>query len=192
MYDVPITTTGHASACGPASLRMLLAYYGTDGSLEDLIAACGVRVNGCTGADLLRVGRAHGLDMIAYQMDAAELLRQDRPAIIWWRYGHWVVFCGIKDGDPVICNPGRGRYRIDADTFGTLYSGVSLFNGEPADLPEPVPADMLAREDIPKGARFILHDTIYVALEAIPRGAEIRPLRNCAPTSLDEILSANG
>ena len=134
MYDVSIVTTGHASACGPACLAMLLDYYGHGAPLDELIEECGVRINGCTGADLLRVGRAHGLDMLAYRMDADELIRQDRPAIIHWRYQHWCVFAGRdENGDVWLCNPSRGRYRIDAGTFKTLYSGVAIYNGAPSD-----------------------------------------------------------
>jgi len=38
--------------------------------------------------------------------------------------------------DVVLCNPSMGRYPIDAGTLTSLYSGVSLWNGEPHDLPE--------------------------------------------------------
>ncbi len=136
MYDVTPVTTEHLTACGPASLAMLLAYYGQSVPLDDLIDECDTRMIGCTGADLLRVGRLHGLDMLAYEMSADELLRQDRPAIIWWKYGHWCAFCGRNaKGEPVICNPCRGRYPLDAGTFGALYSGVALFSGVPTELP---------------------------------------------------------
>ncbi len=140
MYDVtPITSDKHM-ACGPVCLRMLLKYYGQDVPMDQLIEECHAGIAGCSGKDINVAGRLHGLDMRAFQMDAAELLRQDRPAIIHWRKNHFVVFCGIDDaGEPVICNPSRGRFALDADSFSVFYSGVAFFNGEPADLPEPVP-----------------------------------------------------
>ena len=136
MYDITPVTTAHHTACGPACLKMLLAYYGHDAELDDLIRECGMSVNGCSAKDVLRVGRAHGLaDMAAYREDADALLRQDRPAIIHWRYNHFVVYCGLNDkGEPVISNPGRGQYPIDVGTFATLYTGVALVNGHPVDL----------------------------------------------------------
>ena len=104
---------------------------------EAEIAACRTRIVGCSAADLLRVGKSYRLDMKAFSMSAGELIRQDRPAIIWWRYNHWCVMCGRDDQDRVvICNPDRGRYGIDQGSFAALYSGAALFNGEPETLPE--------------------------------------------------------
>lgn len=139
MYDVIPLTSPKNYDCGATCLQMLLAYYGTYVPLEDLIRECNTRLIGCSEGDLLRVGRAHGLaDMKAFSMDAEELIRQDRPAIIWWKYAHWCVFCGQDDeGKVVICNPDRGRYRMSAGLFAAFYTGVSLWNGEPHDL-EPV------------------------------------------------------
>ena len=139
MYDVTPVTSKKQVDCGATSLKMLLAWYGQDVSLEELIAACRTRIVGCSAADLIRVGKSYGMDMKAFAMSAEELIRQDRPAIIWWRYGHWCVFCGQDDqGRVVICNPDRGRYGIDPGSFAALYSGVALFNGEPETLPETV------------------------------------------------------
>ena len=137
MYDVTHYTTDKSTTCGPTCLQMLLNYYGITVDQKTLTEECGVDVTGCSAADLMRVGRLHGLDMVAFQMDAGELIRQDRPAIIWWKYSHWVVFAGKNEaGDVVLCNPSMGRYPIDAGTFAALYGGVSLWNGEPHDLPE--------------------------------------------------------
>lgn len=146
MFDVTLVTTRHQIACGPACLKMLLAYYGTDVDLDTLITECGVSVNGCTAADVLRVGRAHGLTaMAAYREGSDAVLRQDRPAILYWRHQHFVVYAGLNDaGEPVICNPGQGRYAIDVGSFNALYSGIALCNGRPADQ---FPADYFGENE---------------------------------------------
>lgn len=137
MYDVELVTSKGAIDCGAACMAMLLKYYGTDIPLDDLIEECGCKIGGCTGSDLMRVGRAHDLDMKAFRMDADELRLQDRPGIIWWSYNHWVIMCGMDDnGNVVIANPSRGRYGIDQESFSKLYTGVCLFNGEPETLPD--------------------------------------------------------
>lgn len=137
MYDVELVTAKGPIDCGPACLKMLLGYYGTDVQLEQLTEECHVTIGGCTGQDILRVGREHGLDMKGFRMDADELRRQDRPGIAWWMYQHFVVICGMDEkGNVVIANPGRGRYGIDRESFEKLYAGICFFNGEPETVPE--------------------------------------------------------
>lgn len=137
MYDIFPVTSDKPLDCGATCLKMLLAYYGHDVDLTTLIQECNTRIIGCTAGDLKRAGNAHGLDMHAYQMGADDLLKQDRPAIIHWKHGHWCVYCGNdENGKAVICNPDRGRYGMDKSIFATMYSSVALFNGEPAALPD--------------------------------------------------------
>ncbi len=135
MYDVKPITSPISVDCGPTCLKMLLAYYDIEVSLEDLIRECNVRLFGCTAKDLKRVGNAHGMDMTVWNMDAAEVMHQDRPSIVWWNYNHFCVCCGMDDnGYVVICNPDRGRFPLDVGTFKSRYSGVTLFNGTPPEM----------------------------------------------------------
>lgn len=136
MFDITPITSPNPTDCGATCMKMLLAYYGEEAELEDLIKECNTRIIGCTAKDLLRVGRDHGLDMKVFKMDAEELVRQDRPSIIWWKYSHFVVLCGQDDeGKVVICNPDLGRYRVSFATFASFFTEICLFNGEPSDLP---------------------------------------------------------
>lgn len=151
MFDVkPITSLKH-SDCGPTCLQMLLSYYGIDVDLETLSKECHVTITGCSAKDIMQAGRLHGLDMTAWGESGkfstddtqekktldVSILEQDRPAIVWWKYSHWCVFCGLDDdGKVVICNPDRGRYPISVGTFKSFFSGVSLCNGVPEVLPE--------------------------------------------------------
>lgn len=135
MFDIkPITSIADFD-CGATCLKMLLSYYGIEADLEELNRECNTRLVGCTAGDVKRAGVKYGLDIHVYQMSAEELLCQDRPAIIWWKKGHFCVFCGKNDkGYAVICNPDRGRYGIPESSFKTFYSGVAIFNGEPVSL----------------------------------------------------------
>lgn len=134
MYDVKPVTTAHATACGAACLAMLLEYYGRAVPLEDLIQELGTNITGCTMGDLKRVGTAHGLDSHCIKIPAAELVKQDRPAIIHWKGSHWVVFCGLNEKqEPVICNPAMGRFALSRDAFDRFFGGYCYFNGDPDD-----------------------------------------------------------
>jgi len=146
LYDIDLVTTDRGTCCAPACLNMLLKYYGHDAPLDQLIEECGVGVAGCGANDVLRVGRAHGLEpFAAWRMDAATVMRTDRPAIIWWNYNHFVVFAGLNEaGEPVICNPQRGMYPIDAGTFAARYTGVALCAGQPNDI---MPADYFGEDE---------------------------------------------
>lgn len=135
MYDIKPITSDKATDCGATCLKMLLNYYGIDVELDQLIKDCNTRLIGCTAADVIYAGRLHGVDMHAYKTDVDGVLNVDRPAIIWWKKTHFCVLCGVDDdGNIVICNPDRGKYRMSKSLFTAWYSGVALFVGEPADI----------------------------------------------------------
>ena len=181
MYDVKPVTCGHATACGPTSLKMLLDYYGIDVPLETLIDECQIGVAGCNATTLLRVGRDHGLDMTSWKMTAADMIRQDRPAILWWRYTHFVVFCGLNDKDePVICNPSSGRFPIARATFEEAFSGVALCNGTPEDF-GPRAEDNYKTDQV-----FRYRTDLWIALRPITRGEKLVSGWNCKPYSITE------
>lgn len=135
-YDVTPIVSPKPTDCGATCLKMLLNYYGTDVPLDDLIKECKTSIAGASLKDVMICGRNHGLDMMAFRMDASELMKQDRPAIIWWMYNHFVIFAGMDEGKVVICNPDKGRYRVSPGVFCSFYVGVAAFNGDPQDLPE--------------------------------------------------------
>lgn len=176
MYDVIPITSPKPLDCGPTCLQMLLAYYGTDVDLETLTEECGLTLAGSTAADLMRVGRLHGLDMQCYSIDPYELALQDRPAIVHWRNNHWVIFAGTEeDGHVWVCNPDRGRFRMDRETFAAIATGldrypdqvIAIFNGDPEDL-VPTAADNHA-----KGELFEMGGSTWRALAAIARGEQV-------------------
>ena len=184
MYDVIPVTTPHATACGPTCLKMLLGYYGQDVSLDDLIAECGVTVTGCNATDILRVGRAYGLDMKAYKETADDAMNMDRPAILWWRYTHFVVFCGLNEkNEPVICNPSSGRFPISKEAFTRLFSGIAMTNGETGDF---VP---IVEQNAETGKVFIQGMFTYQALRPIARGEKLIPGCNVNLISLIDLLN---
>lgn len=135
MYDITPITSEHPTDCGATCLKMLLSYYGVDVPLDQLIEECHTGIVGCTAADVLRAGRLHGVEMHAYKTDLDGILKVDRPAIIWWKRKHFCVLCGIdENGNIVIINPDRGKYRMSKSLFNAWYSGIAVFVGEPTDI----------------------------------------------------------
>lgn len=192
MFDITPCVGKTNLDCGPTCLRMLLLAAGTDVPLEQLTEECGIGFAGCTGADLLRVGRAHGLDMQSFSIDVEELVAQDRPAIVHWQHKHWVVFDGLdEDGRVWICNPSRGRYRVGYDTFAKLATGladhpgqcVAIFDGTPVALAP------RAEDNYAAGTVFQLGGTMYRAIAAIARGEAVTDA-NAVPTSAADEINA--
>ena len=190
MFDVVPVTNIKQGACGPTCLRMMLLYYGIDVPLDELIEDCGLTPAGCTGADLLRAGRKYGLDMQAYSIDADELVRQDRPCIVNWKYGHWCVFAGRdEDGNVVVCNPSRGRYRMSEGTFASLFTGLDDHPGQGVAIFAGEPFPLGVADNIPKGAIFLYEGAHYRALAAIPRGEEVIDGVNATAVDVVTILN---
>lgn len=48
---------------------------------------------------------------------------------------------------------------------------------------------MTAKDNIPQGSYFVLHDVIYRATYPIVKGTEIRPGYNCQKKNLDELIN---
>lgn len=191
IYDVNPVTSEKPLDCGPTCLKMLLAYYGTDVPLGTLVEECGLTLVGATGKTLMEVGRSHGLDMQCWSIDADEVLRQDRPIIVHWKFGHWVVFCGTDgDGRACICNPDIGRFRMSPETFMAYATGlddhpgqvVCLSNGEPKDVIATAPGNYS------QGEIFDLNGTLYRALIAIASGEALTEY-NCEAVDMAATLN---
>lgn len=138
MFDVKPITSPKPVDCGATCLQMLLLYYGIDSDLTTLTKECNTRIIGCTAKDIKEAGSKYGLDIHVYEMEASELIEQDRPAIVWWKKNHFCIFSGVdENGNIMICNPDRGRYRMSYQTFKSFYCDVAIFNGVPNYLEEP-------------------------------------------------------
>lgn len=138
MFNVKPIVSEKETDCGATCLKMILDYYGIEVDLDTLIKECNTRIAGCTGLDLKRVANAHGLELQGFgTKDADGILYVDRPGIIWWKYNHWCVYCGLDKGQAVIINPDRGLYHMPKSTFASFYTNVAFFNGEPQDIEDP-------------------------------------------------------
>jgi ABC-type bacteriocin/lantibiotic exporter with double-glycine peptidase domain len=115
--------------CGPASLRIVLAYFGRP--LRENVVAGACRSSdktGTTGVNLVRA--AHRLGFAASIVDGANLrtiqrwLDRDVPVIVDWMSaiarhpcrammpcGHYSVVCGLDRGHILLQDPAIGRRR---------------------------------------------------------------------------------
>ncbi len=116
-----------AVECGAASLAMILAYFGRWIPLERLRFECGVTRDGSNAGQLAKVARAHGLEAKGKRYDLDDLrTKATRPMILFWGFGHFVVFEGVRGGRFQINDPAGGRRLVDEIEFSKSFTGIGV------------------------------------------------------------------
>ena len=125
-FKVPTVLQMEETECGAAALGMVLAGFGRIVPLEELRAACGVSRDGSKASSMLKAARSYGLEAKGYRRTLPALKDAALPAIIFWRYSHWVVLEGFKGQDLLVNDPADGRRRVPLEEATQVYSGVCL------------------------------------------------------------------
>ncbi len=123
---VPTILQMEETECGAAALAMVLAGFGKYVPLEELRTACGVSRDGSKASSMLKAARQYGLQAKGYRRTLPALKDAALPAIIFWRYSHWVVLEGFKGDDLLVNDPADGRRRVPLEEALQVYSGVVL------------------------------------------------------------------
>ena len=124
LLDVPHYLQSDDSTCGPASLRMVMAYYGLQVSEEDLAAACGHTYElGCRSEDMACAAQGMGFDVHLKNNSTVEelsrLVNAGAPVIVDWfcgdpPEGHSSVVIGVSDKNIYILDPFLEEMRVVA------------------------------------------------------------------------------
>ncbi len=146
---VPTILQMEAVECGAASLAMVLAHYGRWIPLETLRVECGVTRDGSNAGQLAKVARRHGLTAAGKRIDLDALrTKSPRPLILFWGFGHFVVFEGTSGhgrGERFQINdPAGGRRLVDAEEFSKFFTGIAIeFDTTPEFEPRGSPPSLL-------------------------------------------------
>lgn len=130
MLDVkPFQETLHADMCGPASLKIVLDYYGVTKSEKELAELVGVSKDvGVDATSIARAAEALGLRVLIKSEssfdDIEAWLKKGAPVIVDWftrgrsdysdgevADGHYSVVCGLDDAHIYLQDPEIGDIR---------------------------------------------------------------------------------
>jgi NHLM bacteriocin system ABC transporter peptidase/ATP-binding protein len=116
-----------AVECGAASLAMILSYYGRFIPLEQLRVDCGVSRDGSNAAQLAKAARKHGLEASGKKYTLDDIRnRASRPCVLFWGFGHFLVFEGMKGKQFQLNDPAGGRRLVDEEEFSKSFTGIAV------------------------------------------------------------------
>ena len=113
--------------CGVVALAIVFGYFGKWISIEELREACGVSRDGSNAMNLLQYSHKQGFDCNGYSLEIDELRQlRDFPAIIHWKFNHFVVLEKIRGNKFWINDPANGRMVVDEKEMDESFTGVVL------------------------------------------------------------------
>ena len=123
---VPTVLQMEVAECGAASLAMIMGYYGRFLPLEQVRIACGVARDGSTAKNIMAAARGYGLQGKAYRKEPEALKSLTFPLIAHWRFQHFLVVEGYKQGSWFLNDPALGARTCDDDEFDRSFTGITL------------------------------------------------------------------
>lgn len=167
LAKTPTILQMEAVECGAASLAMVLAHYGRWIPLEQLRVDCGVTRDGSNAAQLARAARRHGLEASGRRHEIETLRREaPRPCILFWGFGHFVVFEGCRGDRYRLNDPAGGRRWVDEREFSKAFTGIVL-----EMAPGPEFRRRGSRPSLLRGVRAWMRGNLAAACFAIACGA---------------------
>jgi NHLM bacteriocin system ABC transporter peptidase/ATP-binding protein len=126
LKKVPIVMQMEMLECGAASLTMILAYYGNWAPLEQVRRDCGVSRDGSNALNVIKAGRAYGLESNGKRGEPSDLMNAPLPCILHWKFNHFVVLTKLTGKYAYINDPAVGAVKMKFADFDKAFTGIYL------------------------------------------------------------------
>jgi ABC-type bacteriocin/lantibiotic exporters, contain an N-terminal double-glycine peptidase domain len=124
---VPIVLQMNAVECGAACLAMILNYYGRRTSVSEIRNRYSVGRDGLSARSLVQAARGYGLRVRGISLkNSSDLRFVPLPAIVHWRFNHFVVVEHWTPDFVDVADPQSGRKRLSASEFSDSFTGVVI------------------------------------------------------------------
>ncbi len=127
IHRTPLFFQMEGVECGAASLGMILGYFGSHHTLRALREVCGVSRDGVKASTILKAGETFGLKGKAQKVETLSAFYKTKfPCIVFWKFCHFLVVEGHKNGRIYLNDPAMGRYTISESEFDEAFTGIVL------------------------------------------------------------------
>jgi ATP-binding cassette subfamily B protein RaxB len=123
---VPVHFQSEAAECGLVCLAMVAEAYGRRTDLPSLRARFPISLKGVTLRTMLAIADRLSLETRPLRCEVDELAEIRLPAILHWRFDHFVVVVARRRGGFVVHDPALGRTFVSAKELGAAFTGVAV------------------------------------------------------------------
>jgi ATP-binding cassette subfamily B protein len=125
-HRVPVILQMNDTECGAACLSMILSFYGRSTKVSECRDLCDIGRNGVTARTIVKAAQKLGCRVKAYSLKPDNFKYLQLPAIIHWRFNHFVVIERWSKKYIDIIDPAIGKLRLTSDEFNESFTGVAL------------------------------------------------------------------
>lgn len=115
-----------ATECGAVCLAIILAHFGKFLSIEQLRIACGISRDGSNAKNIVEAAEGYQLQADGYSLEVEDLYQLPLPAILFWKFEHFVVLEGFDKKHVYLNDPATGPRSISYDELDSDFTGIAI------------------------------------------------------------------